>query len=169
MDHTEILVEAFTRIRDLVYHTLDGLPAQDLTVRLDPEANTIAWLIWHLSRVQDDHIAELAGHDQVWLADGWYDRFELPFDGHAIGYGQSAAEVGQVSAPADLLTGYHDALHARSIDFVRDLSAAELDRVVDRRWDPPVTVGVRLVSVISDDLQHVGQAAYVRGVLSRRD
>jgi uncharacterized damage-inducible protein DinB len=168
MDHTELLVDAVTRIRDLVHHTLDGLPAEHLTTRLDPEANTIAWLIWHLTRVQDDHIAEVAGHDQAWLADGWYDRFALPFDAHAIGYGQTAAEVIQVTASADLLTGYHDAVHVRTIDFVRSLSSAELDRVVDRRWDPPVTLGVRVMSVISDDLQHVGQAAYVRGVLSRR-
>jgi uncharacterized damage-inducible protein DinB len=168
MDDTDLLVDAVTRIRDLVHHTLDGLPAEHLTSRLDPEANTIAWLIWHLTRVQDDHIADVAGHDQVWLADGWRDRFALPFDARAIGYGQSPAEVTQVTASADLLSGYHDAVHARTIDFVRGLSRADLDRIVDRRWDPPVTLGVRVVSVISDDLQHVGQAAYVRGVLSRR-
>jgi hypothetical protein len=51
---------------------------------------------------------------------------------------------------------------------VRSLSEADLTRVVDRNWDPPVTVSVRLVSVIADDLQHVGQAAYVRGILQRR-
>jgi uncharacterized damage-inducible protein DinB len=168
MDHIELLVDAVTRIRDLVHRTLDDLPAEHLTARVDPEANTIAWLIWHLTRVQDDHIAEVAGSDQVWLADGWCDQFGLPFDAHAIGYGQSSAEVAQVTAAADLLTGYHDAVCARTIDFVRGLSAADLDRIVDERWDPPVTLGVRVISVISDDLQHVGQAAFVRGVLSRR-
>lgn len=168
MDQTDLLIDAFTRIRDLVHRTLNDVPAEHLTARVDPQANTIAWLIWHLTRVQDDHIAEVAGSDQVWLADGWCDRFALPFDASAIGYGQTPAEVARVSTPADLLTGYHDAVHARTVDFVRGLSGAELDRIVDPRWDPPVTLGVRLVSVISDDLQHVGQAAYVRGVLSRR-
>ena len=47
------------------------------------------------------------------------------------------------------------------------LTDADLPRVVDERWDPPVTLGVRLVSVISDCLQHAGQAAFVRGILLR--
>ncbi len=168
MDHAELLVDALKRIRDLVHRTLDDLPVDHLTTRVDPEANTIAWLIWHLTRVQDDHIAEVAGQEQVWIADGWFDQFALPFDASAIGYGQSSAEVAQVSAAADLLTGYHDAVCAKSIDVVGDFSTADLDRVIDERWNPPVTLGVRLISVISDDLQHVGQAAYVRGVLARR-
>ena len=168
MDHIDLLVDAVTRVRDLVHHTLDDLPAEHLVARLDAEANTIAWLIWHLTRVQDDHIAEVSGQDQVWLAAGWCDRFALPFDARAIGYGQSPAEVSQLIAGADLLSGYHDAVHARTVEFVRGLSSVDLDRIVDRRWNPPVTLGVRVVSVICDDLQHVGQAAYVRGVLSRR-
>jgi uncharacterized damage-inducible protein DinB len=171
MDHADLLVDAYTRIRDLVHRVLEGLPDEHLAARVDPEANTIAWLIWHLTRVQDDHVAEVAevaGHEQVWLADGWQDRFGLPFEADAIGYGQTAAEVGQVQVSAELLRGYHDAVQARTVAYVRELTAEDLDRIVDRRWDPPVTLGVRLVSVVSDDLQHVGQAAYVRGVLSRR-
>jgi uncharacterized damage-inducible protein DinB len=168
MDHTDLLVDALTRIRDLVHATLHDLPAGYLTARLDPEANTIAWLIWHLTRVQDDHIAEVAGQEQIWLADRWCDRFALPFDARAIGYGQSPAEVAQLTASADLLTGYHDAVCAETIDVIRGFSGADLDRIVDHRWNPPVTLGVRVLSVICDDLQHVGQAAYVRGVLTRR-
>ncbi len=48
------------------------------------------------------------------------------------------------------------------------LQPADLDVVVDERWDPPVTLGVRLVSVVNEVNQHVGQAAYVRGLLERR-
>jgi len=168
MDHTDVLVDAFTRIRDLVRSTLDGVPTEHLTARIDPHANTIAWLVWHLTRVQDDHVAGVAGHEQVWLTDGWVRRFDLPFDDRAIGYGQSPDEVAKVRASTDLLTGYHDAVSARTVEFVRGLSGTDLDRVVDERWDPPVTVAVRLVSVIGDDLQHVGQAAFVRGVLERQ-
>jgi uncharacterized damage-inducible protein DinB len=167
MDHADLLVDAFTRVRDIVHNVLKELPEAHLTARLDPQANTVAWLIWHLTRVQDDHVAEVADREQVWLSGGWQQRFGLPFEPEAIGYGHSADEVGAVQAPAELLRGYHDAVCAETIEYVRLLSADDLDRVVDRRWDPPVTLGVRLVSVISDDLQHVGQAAYVRGVLAR--
>jgi uncharacterized damage-inducible protein DinB len=167
MDHADLLTDAFSRIREVVHGVLKDLPEAHLTARVDPEANTIAWLIWHLTRVQDDHVAGVAGREQVWVAYGWRDRFGLPFEAAAIGYGQSPAEAGEVEASADLLLGYYDAVHARTVDYVRALSPADLDRVVDERWEPPVTLGVRLVSVISDDLQHAGQAAYVRGVLSR--
>jgi hypothetical protein len=76
--------------------------------------------------------------------------------------------VAAVVADGDLLTGYHDAVHARAVEFVATLTDDDLARVVDRRWDPPVTMAVRLVSVLDDCAQHVGQAAFVRGVLERR-
>ena len=165
----QLLIDGFTRISDSVHRAVDGLDAEQLAFRVDREANSIGWLVWHLSRVQDDHVAEVAGTEQVWLGQGWSDRFGLPFDVHTVGYGQSSEEVGQVRVEsADLLTGYFDAAHRQTIDYVRQLSDSDLDRIVDTAWDPPVTLAVRLVSVIGDDLQHVGQAAFVRGVVTRR-
>ena len=165
MNEAGLLEDAFDRIKQLVSGIADGLTEEQLATRVSDDANSIAWLLWHLTRVQDDHVAEVAGHEQVWTAEGWYDRFGLPFDPSAHGYGQSSREVAQVRVGAELLIGYHDAVHAKTIEYVRGLTGADLDRVVDDNWDPPVTLGVRLVSVISDDLQHAGQAAYVRGLL----
>jgi hypothetical protein len=73
----------------------------------------------------------------------------------------------RVASP-QLLLAYHDATYDATTRFIQHLDEADLDRIVDERWDPPVTLGVRLVSVVNDDLQHVGQAAYVRGLLERR-
>jgi uncharacterized damage-inducible protein DinB len=165
---TEILADGFDRAHQVARATLEGLTDDELTARLDPDANTVAWLVWHLARVQDDHVADVAGLEQVWTAGGWHERFALPFEPRAIGYGQSSEEVGQVRASADLLTGYLDAVAEQTQRYVGQLTEADLARVVDERWDPPVTLAVRLVSVISDDLQHAGQAAFVRGVLMRR-
>jgi uncharacterized damage-inducible protein DinB len=166
---TELLSDAFGRIRDVVHRVIDGLTVDDLANRVDDDANSIAWLLWHLTRVQDDHIAEVAGGEQLWTSDGWADRFGLPFSADETGYGQSSSDVGEVNGVSgELLTGYHDAVHERTIRFVEGLDDADLGRVVDTRWDPPVTLGVRLVSVISDDLQHAGQAAFVAGMLKRR-
>jgi len=167
MDVTGLLSDSFERVNEGVHQVLEGIDEAHLTFRPDPEANTVAWLVWHLARVQDDHIAEVAGTDQRWTADGWFQLFGLPFEPSAIGYGQSPAEVGDVTAGAELLRGYFDAVHLVTRKYLAGLSAADLDRVVDDRWDPPVTLSVRLVSVVSDDLQHVGQAAYVRGVAER--
>jgi uncharacterized damage-inducible protein DinB len=168
MTSAEILVDGFTRVQEEVHAAVNGLSVEELTYRVDDEANSIAWLVWHLTRVQDDHVADAFGTEQVWLRDGWNERFALPFAPHAHGYGHSSEDVAQVKADKDLLVGYHDAVHAQTITQVEKLTDADLPRVVDRNWTPPVTLAVRLVSVISDDLQHVGQAAFVRGVVLRR-
>jgi hypothetical protein len=167
MDVGEVLVDAFGRIRDATHAVLDGVSPSVLTHRPDPDANSIAWLVWHLTRIQDDHVADVANVEQQWTAGGWYERFGLPFAPGATGYGQSSEEVGQVDVDGALLLGYFDAVHEVSIRYVRGLQRDDLDRIVDERWDPPVSLGVRLVSVIADDLEHVGQAAYVRGVAER--
>jgi hypothetical protein len=164
---TELLAEAFGRIRETVHCAVEDASIEVLTFQADPQANTIAWLVWHLARVQDDHIADLAGEEQVWSAGGWVDRFALPFDAPATGYGQTSVQVAGVRAEAGLLSGYYDAVHTRTMDYLLTVTDADFARIVDTSWDPPVTLAVRLVSILSDDLQHAGQAAYVRGLAER--
>jgi hypothetical protein len=146
-----------------------GLTPDLLSVRLSDDANSIAWLVWHLTRIQDDHVADAAGAEQIWTSSGWSNRFGLPFDEYDTGYGHSSDEVAAVQVEsAELLTGYHDAVYRHTVGYVERLTDADLDRIIDESWDPPVSLGVRLVSVISDDLQHAGQAAFVRGLVERR-
>jgi uncharacterized damage-inducible protein DinB len=169
VDVAAVLTDSFSRIGEEVHAAVDGLSAEQLAFRVDEEANSIAWLVWHLTRVQDDHVAGVAGIEQVWTAQGWADRFALPFPVHAIGYGHSSDEVAAVRVESsELLTGYYDAVAAQTLDYVGRLTDADLDRVVDEAWDPPVTLGVRLVSVNDDCAQHAGQAAFVRGIVLRR-
>lgn len=165
MTNFDLLADAFGRIRETVHEATRGLTVEQLSYRPAPNANSIAWLIWHLTRVQDDHINDAAGTAQVWTTDGWVERFDLPFDASATGYGHSSAEVAAVTASASNLLGYHDAVHERTAEYLGTLTGDDLSRVIDESWNPPVTLGVRLVSVIGDDLQHVGQASYVRGIL----
>ena len=161
----DLLVDSFNRVRELVAELTDGLTEEDSTFRPAPGANTPGWLLWHLIRVQDDHVAALAGVQQAWP--GWRERFGLPFSDWATGYGQSADEVAEVRVSGELLAGYHADVHALTIDYVQPITRDELARVVDTHWDPPVTASVRLVSVLGDVLQHLGQAAYVRGLAER--
>ncbi len=169
MTSSDLVADAFGRIRDAVYEVVDGLNPEQLEFRPDFQANSIAWLIWHLTRIQDDHIAGVAQTSQLWTAEGWAARFGLPFDAAETGYGQHADAVATVRvASGDLLTGYYDAVYTETIRYVQRVSDADLGRIVDERWDPPVTLGVRLVSVIADGLQHAGQAAYLRGLVERR-
>ena len=164
----DVLIDAYGRIREEVERVLDGLDAAGLSTRVDPQANSIAWLIWHLTRVQDDHLAAAFGCEQVWTAEGWADRFGLPFPVEEHGYGHTSEQVGALSkVDGELLGGYHEATWRQTVRLLTSVSDADLDRIVDARWTPAVTLGVRLVSVIADDLQHVGQAAYVRGLVER--
>jgi uncharacterized damage-inducible protein DinB len=164
----ELLIDAFDRVRGVVHRVVADLSADQLAWRPDDGANSIAWLVWHLTRIQDDHVAGVAGADQVWTTAGWADRFDLPFTSASTGYGHGPDDVAAVRADAGLLLGYHDATHERTVGYAATLTDADLPRIVDRDWDPPVTLAVRLVSVVSDDLQHAGQAAYVRGLLERQ-
>ncbi|MGI5191029.1 mycothiol transferase [Promicromonospora sp. CA-289599] len=169
MRGTDLLADAFGRIKETVHSSVLGLSGEELAFRLDEDANSITWLVWHLTRVQDDHVADAAGISQVWSDDGWDRRFGLPFPAEETGYGHDADEVSAVRVPSgELLTGYHDAVHERTLRYLSTLSDDDLDRVIDESWDPPVTLGVRLISVINDDLQHAGQAGFLRGVVLRR-
>lgn len=166
MKSAELLVDAFNRVREAVHEAVRDLTPDQLAQRPGADANSVAWLVWHLTRVQDDHLADASGTEQVWTSAGWVERFGLPFDASDTGFGHSPSDVAAVRVPSgQLLTDYHDAVHARTLELVQGLGDGDLDRIVDRRWDPPVTLGTRLVSVIADDLQHAGQANYVRGLL----
>jgi uncharacterized damage-inducible protein DinB len=167
VDVSETLGELFGRISPLVRAAVDGLEPDELLVRPE-QGNPIGWLVWHLTRVQDHHLAHVIGEDQVWVTGDWAKRFGLAPDPDNTGYGHSDTEVATLRPEsAEALVAYHEAVAERSAVFLAGLGAADLDRVVDESWDPPVTLGVRLVSVAVDDLQHAGQAAYVRGLIGR--
>jgi uncharacterized damage-inducible protein DinB len=165
----DVLSETYDRLPELVRDAVSGLSTEQLHWAPAPGANSTGWLVWHLTRVQDHHIGEVLEQEQVYLSGRWAERFGLKADPSDIGYGHDAAQVDAVRPEsADALIEYYDAVHARTKAYLETLSAADLDRIVDERWNPPVTLGVRLISVVNDDTQHVGQAAYVRGLLPPR-
>ena len=161
----ELLRDSFTRLAEHVDDLTENLTDEVAYYRPGPEANTVTCLIWHTARMQDAQIADIAGVEQVWFRDGWVDRFGLDLPREAHGYGQTPEEVAKVRASADLLAGYYRAVHKLSLEYIASVDADELARIVDERWTPPVTASVRLVSVIDDAAQHLGQAAYIRGLV----
>ncbi|MEU7753847.1 DUF664 domain-containing protein [Micromonospora sp. NPDC049171] len=166
MDVSDLLTETYDRLPDLVRAAVDGLSPEQLHQAPVEGANTIGWLVWHLTRVQDHHVADLLDTEQIWVSGDWAGRFGLKADPDDTGYGHSAAQVEAVRPEsAQALVDYYEAVASRTGSFLAGLHPADLDRVVDESWDPPVTLGVRLVSIADDDLQHVGQAAYVRGLI----
>jgi Protein of unknown function (DUF664) len=167
MDTASLLLELYGRIPPLAARAVEGLTPDDLCQAPESGANPVGWLVWHLARVQDHHVAELLGTEQVWVGGDWARRIGLEPDPSNTGYGHTAEEVASVRPknPAVLL-GYLEEVQGRTTAMLEGLAPDDLDRVVDERWDPPVTLGVRLVSIADDSLQHAGQAAYVRGLLA---
>jgi hypothetical protein len=169
MNSAGLLVDAFGRIRETVTDTVYGLNHAQLAYRVSADANPISWLVWHLTRIQDDHIADAFGVPQVWAA-GWAERFGLAASSFETGYGHTSQRVASVSSAissAEPLADYHDATYEQTVKLVSGITDADLERVVDTSWHPPVTLGVRLISVVNDDMQHAGQAAFLRGILLR--
>lgn len=166
MDESALLNDAFGRLSPLVSGVVDGLTPQQLRWTPAPGANSIGWLVWHLTRIQDHHIADILTDPQVWTSGDWAARFGLAPDADNTGYGHTPADVAAVAPDGPhALTGYYEAVALRTRKVLDEVTPPDLDRIVDERWNPPVTLGVRLNSVLADDLQHVGQAAYLRGLL----
>lgn len=167
MEAREVFIEAYGRIRELVHGSCQGATVEALVYRPEVGANSIAWLVWHLTRVQDDHLAEIFGRPQAWV-EGWAQRFGMEPDPANTGFGHGPDEVAAIR-PTDpgVLIEYQDAVADITVAYLQTVDAAELGRIIDESYDPPVSVGVRLVSVISDNLQHAGQARYLRGIVDR--
>lgn len=168
MSKADVLVDQFERIRDALYPAVNALSFEELAYRPDDQSNSISWLVWHLTRLQDQVVSSLSGQEPVWTADGWFDQFALPLDPEDTGVGHDAATVGMVTSAAGPLLDYFEDVHQRTVGWLRALDDAALSKVLDDTRDPPVTVEGRLNGVIVDNLEHIGQAAYVRGLVQRR-
>lgn len=169
MDGAGLLQDQFERIRDRGVAVADDMPDQDLGWRPDADANSVAWLVWHIARVQDEHVASVAEVDQVWVDGEWAMRFGLDEDMVDTGYGHTSEQVASIQpGSATLLADYLTAVTDQTLAVLNGLDDDEFDRVVDESWDPPVTLGVRLNSIIGDNWSHLGQAAYVCGMFDRQ-
>ena len=170
MDATRLVEQSLARIQAGFNRILEGLTEEQLVYRPSPTSNSIAWLLWHLTRVQDHHISDLLGEDQVWVSQNWCEKFNLPPDSTNTGYGHGPDEVAGIKGDAQAFLGYYGSVFESSQRLLNNLSPEELDIELDEpRYNPLPTIGVRLVSIISDNTQHVGQAAYLRGLILSQD
>ncbi len=165
--HThELLLDAARRPQDAAASVLAGITDETLHALPDGRGSSIAWLVWHAARQQDVQIAELAAVDQVWVTGDWAARLGVHRGPDALGFGDAHADVAElhIADPALLLAYLNDVVDAVCA-YASGLTQDDLAEVIDTSWDPPVTRGVRIVSTIDDMVIHVGQAAYVRGLL----
>lgn len=132
MKTSELLLDAHSRVQEVLHDVVTGLDDKTLAARPGDSANSIAWLVWHLTRVQDDHLADAGGYDQVYTAEGWHERLGLPLPAADTGYAHTSDQVALVQLSADQLLGYYDAVHARTVQFLETVTDEGLDRIVDK-------------------------------------
>jgi len=165
MDWQNLVIDGYGRISEILERALKDLTPDDLVWQPRPESNSIGWLTWHLTRIQDDHIASLMGEEQLWVKEGWHVKFNYPADSNDMGHGHSAEQIAALKSDSGTLLGYHKAVLERSKNYFKTLTEADLDRVLNEpRFQPLPTLGVRIISVLSDNLQHAGQVGYLRGL-----
>ena len=167
MEWHDMMIDGYGRIMEILERAIDGLSQDDLNWQPKPDCNSMGWLAWHLTRVQDDHLADLIGEEQLWIKDGWHAKFNRPAEKKDIGFGHTPEDVTAFKSPdAGTVLAYHRAVMERSQKFFATLSKTDLDRELNEPWFQPLpTVGVRLISVLGDNLEHAGQVSYVRGML----
>ncbi len=164
MECAEFTTGIFTRISQVLETVLDGLTENEINQQPNPECNSIGWMVWHLTRVQDMFIAMLSNNEQVWITEKWYGKFGRDADAKDIGYGHRPEDLANFKVPdTKTLSDYHHAVLEKTKQYTNKLSPEELDRVIDDSRAP--TVALRLTAFISDNLQHAGQVAYLRGWL----
>ncbi len=164
MEWQQLVIDTYVRTAQVLERALDGLTVDDLNQQPHPDCNSMGWLTWHLSRVQDRAVSDLIGEDQLWVKDKWYAKFNRSPDPADTGVGHSPEDLMAFRSPdVRTLLKYHHAVLERSQRYLSNLSPTDLGRELNNPRAP--TVGARLTGILSDNLQHAGQVAYVRGLL----
>ena len=168
MKWQQLIVGIYTEISRELERALDGLTTDDLNRQPHSDCNSIGWLAWHLTRCQDVANADLSGKEQLWLKEKWHAMFNRAADPTDTGYGHSSQDVLAFRAPdSKILLKYHYSVLEKTLHYINvKLTEADLEREFQSPTFPDInTVRNMLVGVVSDNLQHVGQIAYVRGLL----
>ncbi|MFC2060072.1 DinB family protein [Chloroflexota bacterium] len=164
MECWQLIVDTYERSSQALERALEGLTQDDLNQQPNPDSNSMGWIVWHLTRIQDRAIADLTGEEQLWIKDTWHSKFNRPADPQDVGVRHMPEDLAAFKSPdVQTLLAYHQAVLQVSKRYISNLSQTDLDRWLGHpRY---ATVGARLVVLISENLQHAGQVAYVHGLL----
>lgn len=166
MNSIEILSDLAQRPVDAA-KGLPKLTADQLNAHPGDHPNSIAWLLWHSGREVDAQLSDLTGDEQKW--ESFRTSFNLGDIGDSVGLGHTPEQAAEVRVDdQQLLIDYLEATLSALGRCVGELTEEDLGEVIDDNWTPPVTRGVRLISIIDDAIAHVGQAAYAAGALTQQ-
>ena len=164
----EISNAAYDRIAGVLRRALTDMTVTQLTTQAaGPESNPIGWIAWHLTRTQDKNYSALLGREELWSKDGWYQKFGLPIES-GTGNGDSLETVRSFDPiNSDTLLAYFDATRALSREFLDSLDADDLNQPSPSGLPTTEVIKVSIARVTGDLIQHIGQIAYVRGLVDK--
>ena len=167
MDTVGYIAQSLRQVRTRLLASCEGLTQEQVLWRPLPHANSIGFILWHMTRAEDDRAASLMGSSPLWESQGWYERFGRSDDASDRGRGHTSDEVREFRPPGvDVLPGYYKAVRGRTDAFLGAVSAEDLDKPVQNlAGDGTVPMRVRLEMTVVDNIQHSGQIAYLRGLL----
>jgi len=147
-----------------IHQSTDGLTDEQLYYRPSSDTNSIAWLIWHLSRWRDKISAAVVGEPQVWASEGWAQRFDI--DPDRTGLGDTLEQVAAFRVERDLLLGYASAAHNAIVERVSRMTAEQFEKEIEYSPGSSRPAWRALVSVMGDSSEHTGQINYLRGMIT---
>ena len=142
----------------------DGLTDERFFSQPTTDSNPIAWLVWHMSRARDVITSNISGENQVWISNGWADRFGM--DAEDLGIGDSPEKVAAFQAERSLVMGYLDGAHETTTRRLSMISAERFDQLVVYALGDGRPVWRALVGMAGDSAQHTGQISYLRGMFT---
>ena len=166
MDFRDLVRSGLDEYLEGLEQALDGLTPVELAWQPAPSSNNITWQVWHMARVEDRWVnSYLRQGTEVWIADKWYSKFGLQPEDH--GARQSAEDSAAMpDLPLAGLMDYYRVVRDSTNSYVDNLTADDLGKSYSHpRTNPGPTVNWVLAHLLVEEAQHLGQVAYVRGIL----
>ncbi len=166
MSPTESVVSTLQRNWAMVDSAMEGLDQETINRIPAEQCNSIAWILWHMSRVVDTFVnTRFQSRPQLWIAGGWHQRFGMGDDPDDRGVGWTMEQVASWSPPdLSVQLGYHQAVREAAAGYLSSATEADLAEVkVIPPAPEPRTVANALGQMVWDAVAHGGQIAYLRG------
>lgn len=165
MNASDVFKLGLSRNNAIIALAIKDLSEDDIHDQPGESDNTIAWMIWHQTRYEDNSIAVMSGGEQVWTTGKWHEKFGMPPDPENNGVGHKPDQVRSFRAAKDDLLAYMAAVRPQTKSYLGGLSETDLDRTLTNIFGEALTVGEWLTRLLGDHTQHAGQICYLRGHL----
>ncbi|MFC1994682.1 DinB family protein [Chloroflexota bacterium] len=168
MDTKELILASLEQSKGYLSKALDGLTQEEAAWSPRAECNSIAFISWHIARVEDFFVNRaLQRKDELYESEGWQEKLGTP--PKEVGYQYTVGQLCAWPVPQlEVLRAYADSVREKTLAFLKHLAPARLSEV-PRPDRSPDSIGVTLGRISTEIALHVGQIAYLRGMLRGLD